>query len=312
MKNMEQLKIIAVQALNFPERFGGEAKNKANHIRKSLNVNTKYYLYSGYEIIENAERDIEKIIEYQEKTTPIKFYKIDNNLSLNICSIVGENGSGKSSIVEMIIRIINNFSAAIIGEKQSKPAAEHLHYIENVYARLICLVENDITVITIKGKEVLWHQYVCDEQTSIHENIRTWKLNKKKCIQKSTLTAVQISTRKPSQFEKLKKFFYTIVCNYSLYAYNVNDFIYELSEEGKIRKVKHIRSTKKEIPVEDLCWLKGIFHKNDAYQTPVVLTPFRGNGFINITQENRLAKERLISLFLYKDENAHIIYGCIG
>ncbi|WP_203558794.1 hypothetical protein, partial [Bacteroides sp. 51] len=33
-----------------------------------LNVNTKYYLYSGYEIIENAERDIEKIIEYQEKT----------------------------------------------------------------------------------------------------------------------------------------------------------------------------------------------------------------------------------------------------
>lgn len=298
---MKQIKIIGVEALDIPKSIDAAARNNAKHIQKSLNTNTIYYLYKGYNIIEDTKNNIKNIIEYKDKITPIEFYKINDDTSLNICSIVGVNGSGKSSIIEMIIRIINNFSAVIIGEKQTKPAAEHLHYIDNVYARLYCLVENSIFIISVKGKEIVWFHY--KQTTTDNKNERIWIFDKKKHIQKHTLSTNSISSRKPKEFEKLSNFFYTIVCNYSLYAYNVNDFIYELNDESKIRKIKHIRKSKKKVHVEDLCWLKGIFHKNDAYQTPIVLTPFRGNGFINITGENRLAKERLISLFLYKDDN---------
>lgn len=67
---------------------------------------------------------------------------------------------------------------------------------------------------------------------------------------------------------KLKNFFYTVTINHSHYAYNTD-------EMGK--------------------WLDGLFHKNDAYQTPLVLNPMRTNGDFEINKENHLAKSRLIA-----------------
>lgn len=75
--------------------------------------------------------------------------------------------------------------------------------------------------------------------------------------------------RKIEKFKfKLKNFFYTVTINHSHYAYNTD-------EMGK--------------------WLDGLFHKNDAYQTPLVLNPMRTNGDFEISKENHLAKSRLIA-----------------
>ncbi|MNX83234.1 hypothetical protein D3C86_1149930 [compost metagenome] len=41
-------------------------------------------------------------------------------------------------------------------------------------------------------------------------------------------------------------------------------------------------------------WLDGIFHKNDGYQTPIVINPYREEGNININTEYLLAQSRLI------------------
>lgn len=73
---------------------------------------------------------------------------------------------------------------------------------------------------------------------------------------------------------RLNNFFYTIAVNYSLYAYNSND----IKSEGD--------------------WLPGLFHKNDGYQTPLVLNPFRKDGNIDINNENHLVKARLIANLL--------------
>lgn len=62
--------------------------------------------------------------------------------------------------------------------------------------------------------------------------------------------------------------FYTQVTNYSSYAYN-SDL------EGD--------------------WIEKIFHKNDGYQTPIVLNPFRKYGNINIGIENYLVTQRLLA-----------------
>lgn len=67
---------------------------------------------------------------------------------------------------------------------------------------------------------------------------------------------------------KLQDFFYTVTINHSHYAYNTDDL-------GD--------------------WLNGLFHKNDAYQTPLVLNPMRTRGDFKISTENHLVKSRLIS-----------------
>lgn len=67
---------------------------------------------------------------------------------------------------------------------------------------------------------------------------------------------------------KLQDFFYTVTINHSHYAYNTDDL-------GD--------------------WLNGLFHKNDAYQTPLVLNPMRTKGDFKISTENHLVKSRLIS-----------------
>jgi len=71
----------------------------------------------------------------------------------------------------------------------------------------------------------------------------------------------------------LKDLFYTIGMNYSHYAYNSKDYTGPEQED----------------------WLAALFHKNDAYQTPLVLNPWRDNGDIVINRENDLVRSRLIA-----------------
>lgn len=50
-------------------------------------------------------------------------------------------------------------------------------------------------------------------------------------------------------------------------------------------------------------WLDQIFHRNDGYQTPMTIHPFRENGNIDIVNEKKLANQRLINLVL--NENSY-------
>lgn len=97
----------------------------------------------------------------------------------------------------------------------------------------------------------------------------------------------------------MKSLFYTMVCNYSLYGFNYRDFLKEATPAKRLEKL-HIKVSDDK-PTEDSIWLKGIFHKNDGYQTPIVLHPMREDGRLNVVKENALAKERLSALLFYKD-----------
>lgn len=71
--------------------------------------------------------------------------------------------------------------------------------------------------------------------------------------------------------------------NYSLYSFNKKD--YQCPEDKSINGN----------------WIEGLFHKNDAYLTPMSLNPFRNDGNIDINKENGLALQRLSALALYFD-----------
>lgn len=67
---------------------------------------------------------------------------------------------------------------------------------------------------------------------------------------------------------KRSKFFYTICVNYSLHGLNSTG---------------------------DYFWLDGLFHKNDGYKTPLVITPWRDQGNVDINRELHLAQTRIMS-----------------
>ena len=95
----------------------------------------------------------------------------------------------------------------------------------------------------------------------------------------------------------LSNFFYTLVSNYSIYAYNTSDYPFEIRKElGK---------------KGENCWIHSLFHKNDGYKVPLGISPYRSEGNIDINNEKGLSMERLISLMIrnerYRIVNKHLV-----
>lgn len=86
------------------------------------------------------------------------------------------------------------------------------------------------------------------------------------------------STKKGKEIiriQDLSDFFYSVVINYSQYSLNA----LEIGE-----------------------WVNPLFHKNDGYQTPIVLNPMRIDGNIDINKERRLLSRRLQANVLEKTD----------
>lgn len=246
-------------------------------IHKGLKIGKPYLFYSGYEVFNGTVRGGDIL--------PGDFFA--ENIS--VCGIVGENGSGKSTIIELIIRLMNNAGYALRAAFAAIDPSDddyHLHFVPTIYARMY--VENNEGFYTItqvdRDMKVTWQS----------EKRKSWRFHFEDITQLPTID-------KGDSISELKTLFYTIVVNYAAYAYN----IYDYSPEWTRPIEKNLPQTQAEdeqtesyefVDDEHRCWIGSLFHKNDGYQAPVVLNPYRSRGNINYNNENTLLRDRLFFL----------------
>lgn len=260
----------------------------AKMMQKSLYGHEDWlYINVGFSISGDIENGFNVAIQEDAFDSEFLLYSPEHGVKVSISAIVGQNGTGKSTIIDMILRTLNNLSAAILGKTFNYSSAQHLHYIEHVYASVAVYLDHEVKILTVKGRNV--------SISTIDENNHcdTAKILKE---------PFDGEVDEPLKYQKgkhayLSEWFYTIVSNYSLYAYNYRDYD---SERTSVAKLKRLYGDVEHLKKEDCFWLKGVFHKNDGYQTPVVVHPMREEGYINASKENMLGKNNLVNLAFYE------------
>ncbi|WP_405250474.1 AAA family ATPase [Dokdonia sp. Asnod3-C12] len=289
---------------------------------KNLNRGQIFKFYQEYQFLDTAGNEIQfnslnKNNDVAEIKTPedqLDLYSpINSDLEINISAIVGKNGSGKSTLIELLFvsayllaldrEILENSihedewtinktdrkkgiyksqsrtkeRITILNEKilnvskkgkhnenlsKLKKMISNLNWNEN-HLRYLSDLEQEIPEIRKKLKVELYYQVGCDIiQVSFNKNGNS----QFKIVNDSSETNINVLEDKLTDY-----FFYSLVLNYSQYALN--------SEETGV-------------------WIQELFHKNDAYQTPIVINPMRTGGNYDINTENNLARQRLLANIL--------------
>lgn len=228
---------------------------------KCLSVGKMYYFNNDYYITDDSICLRDEYI----RLLPDDFFSLDatSTLQINISAVVGMNGDGKSTLMELVMRLINNCAKHYrLADK------DNLLQIVRVKAELYYLLDNVLYCIKEAKEDNYASLWKCADMSD--SDVRQWN---------KIMTPVKSVSR-------MNELFYTIVSNYSHYAYNTRDFREEWSD-----KVQSEEDCKK-------CWLHYLFHKNDGYRTPITIHPYRYEGNIDVNREAELTMQRLVALYI--------------
>lgn len=276
--------------------------SESSTIKRKLERGRTYQLLRGYELSDD------RIMVSDDRIITNQLYDdyanegLDDIPHVQFTAIVGKNGSGKSSLIEFLMRMINNAATILKGEVNSDPASERLHFVEDVEGDLWYAMGGKCYQLTVTPTASLYIKVfelsMSDTNGALFiANPNIIKIEQRH--QRDTVVSLLCDDEEARQM--LSMLFYTLVSNYSIYAYNTNDFEQECCTDAKEREISG-SSYDEVFPTEEKCWLHGLFHKNDGYHIPLNITPFRYEGNIDINVENQLARERLISLLITQDQ----------
>ena len=199
-------------------------------VERSLSLGRFTIFYATYTI---EELPIERIVHTSK--VPANFFRdVGQRPEINISAIVGKNGSGKSSLIELVIQSINNLA---------------------LYSNMI--PDLDLEAVSNLKVEFYFESGAFYKVRMDDSDLSIWR---------QSFEADSLEQIANSEFH-CDQFFYSIIVNYSHYGLNSKEI-------GR--------------------WIDNLFHKNDGYQTPIVLNPQRLEGNIDINREHSLSTSRLI------------------
>ena len=263
---MSDFKLLAIRPV----------KNCDRRFMKNLEHNHIYKFYNNYDFVlskseQNGHKQVFKIEQKHEIYADLYNVANRNAPAINISAVVGKNGSGKSSLLELLYvacyviasrkEILYGVSGIMqkfkLNEQQmSDHDVRYLNEIHSVFndleVELFYAIDDKVFMISVDDNHII-HKII----TGKDDNFDNDGIFKNEDQHKEYLMYVCNQL-----------FFYTISINYSLYGLNENFM-------GS--------------------WVRDLFHKNDGYQTPVVINPFREEGNIDVNNELHLAQTRLLS-----------------
>lgn len=272
---MSGFKLLAIRPL----------KGCSSLFSKGLVKGSVYKFYQNYSFfnnndITNSDKNDElEIVNVKKTSEEIDLHSINKNLKINISTVVGKNGSGKSTLLELFFLAVYlvDYKNIIKHKKKVEDSSIEID-AEYSYRKILKVNEENIskkekvdnrTIYLFNGLKYFENKRVYLEiyyeiTDKVYKLLIDTNLKREKDWFKSYVLH-QDSFKESDIVHSLP--FYSIALNYSIHSLNTIDM-------GK--------------------WLDSIFHKNDGYQTPLVINPKREEGNIDINNERGLQKSRLL------------------